>query len=100
MNLPLLGYTFSANALRLVVIAMGLVLLAVGVLVTVLLLAWRSGDVGAGTMSPDDLVTLGIVFVGAGVALSVTVGPFMIWMVGLGLASAVFADRRRGRRLR
>jgi hypothetical protein len=78
-----------------IAIAMGLVLLAVGVLVTVLLLARRSGDVGAGTMSPDDLVTLGIVFVGAGVALSVTIGPFMIWMVGLGLAYMAMGRSRK-----
>jgi hypothetical protein len=35
------------------------------------------------------------VFVGAGVALSVTIGPFMIWMVGLGLAYMAMGRSRK-----
>lgn len=36
-------------------------------------------------ISGDDLFSLGVVFVGAGVAMSVTLGPIMIWMIALGV---------------
>lgn len=36
-------------------------------------------------ISGDDLFALGVVFVGAGVAMSVTLGPIMVWMIALGV---------------
>lgn len=36
-------------------------------------------------VSGDDLFALGVVFSGAGVAMAVTLGPFMVWMVALGV---------------
>jgi len=36
-------------------------------------------------MTAEQWTTLGIVFTGAGTAMTVTLGPFMVWMIALGV---------------
>lgn len=46
-------------------------------------------------ISGDDLFSLGVVFAGAGVAMAVTLGPIMIWMIALGIIYMAMGTRRR-----
>lgn len=46
-------------------------------------------------MTGEELFTLGVVFTGAGVALSISIGPAMIGMLALGLVFMVLGARKR-----
>jgi len=57
----------------------------------------RSAPQTRSELSGDDLFSLGVVFAGAGVAMSLTLGPFMIWMFALGIIYMAMGTRRRRR---
>ena len=78
-----------------IVIGLGLIFLALGTVIAIQLSARRSGDTGGPEMSGDDMFTLGIIFTGAGAALSATIGPFMLFMVALGLVYMTLGMRRK-----
>ncbi len=59
----------------------------------------RSDPEWSNTMTGDQWLTLGIVFTGAGTALTASVGPAMLGMVALGLiymAMGVSTKRKEG----
>ena len=77
------------------------VLLGVGIVfvfvVFVAVFLTRDGSAAepAADMSGDDLFSLGVVFTGAGVAMAITLGPFMIWMVALGVTYMALGTARK-----
>lgn len=71
-----------------VAIALIVGLVAIGGVVLAVLIGRRreaeGGNVGT-EMTGDQWMSLGVIFTGAGVALTITLGPFMIWMIGIGV---------------
>ncbi len=48
-----------------------------------------------GEMSPEQWISLGTVFAGAGVALTLTIGPAMLGMVALGLVYLIIGIKKQ-----
>ena len=69
-----------------VALVVGLVAIG-GVVLAVLIGRRREAEAGSlgSEMSADQWISLGVIFTGAGTALTITMGPFMIWMIGLGI---------------
>jgi len=62
-------------------------LVTVGVLLVAVVIARRRGDttqLGA-EVTADQWFTLGVIFAGAGAALTATIGVGMVWMVAMGV---------------
>lgn len=77
-----------------VMFSLGVVFVAI-VIVAVLATRERSTARPTSDVSGDDLFALGVVFTGAGVAMAVTLGPIMIWMVALGVIYMAMGTRRK-----
>jgi len=77
-----------------VLFSIGVVFVAV-VIGAVLVTRDRSASQPRSEISGDDLFSLGVVFIGAGVAMSVTLGPFMIWMFALGIIYIVMGTQKK-----
>lgn len=83
-----------------IVLGLSVGMLALVTLGVVLWMSNRGDDAGArGTssreMSGDEMFTLGVVFAGAGVALSVSLGPAMIGMFAIGIVFMVLGIRKK-----
>ncbi len=50
---------------------------------------------GTGEMSPEQWISLGTVFAGAGVALTLTIGSSMLGMVALGFVYLIIGIRKK-----
>jgi hypothetical protein len=70
----------------LVSIGVGLVSIA-AVLIAYLVTRWKGSETlqPAAELSSNQWYSLGITFTGAGAALTATLGPVMIWMIGVGV---------------
>ena len=80
-------------------IMLGLIvgLIAVASLAVIIWLASRREHPSRAEMTGEELFTLGVVFTGAGVALSVSVGPAMVGMLAVGIVFMVLGARKRRR---
>jgi NADH:ubiquinone oxidoreductase subunit 2 (subunit N) len=70
------------------IVVLSIALVAVGVMIAIVLITRRrqpDTTSAAAEPSADQWFALGIIFTGAGVALTVALGPFMIWMMALGI---------------
>jgi hypothetical protein len=79
-----------------VVAGLSIALIAAGVAVVVVIRRRLSGDSpSTPAASADQWFALGVIFTGAGVALTATLGPFMIWMIALGVVYLGMGARMR-----
>ncbi len=74
----------GGGAWVLVGIAVGL-LATIGLGVLVVVRRRQTGATAAEEMSGDQWLAMGFVFTGAGIALMLTIGPFMAFMVAVGV---------------
>lgn len=80
------------------IVVLSIALVAIGVTIAMVLITRRpqAGTTSAtAEPSADQWFALGIIFTGAGVALTVALGPIMIWMVALGIIYMGMAARVR-----
>jgi Ca2+/Na+ antiporter len=80
-----------------VVVALVIGLVAVAVGLTALFVARRRDPGSVQEMRGDQLFTLGVIFTGTGVALTVTIGPAMIGIMALGIVYLVMGTWMRRR---
>jgi hypothetical protein len=77
-----------------VFIAVGIGLVAV-VIAAVLVTRETRNATSPTEISPEDLFSLGVVFTGAGVAMTATLGSFMVWMIGLGVIYMAMGTQKK-----
>jgi hypothetical protein len=71
-----------------VAIGLAVGLVAAGILVVVLAVVGRRRGPASeprSEVTADTWISLGVIFAGTGAALMATLGPFMVWMVVLGI---------------
>lgn len=82
-----------------VVVALVIGLIAVAVGLTAVVVVRRRSPGSAPEMTGDQLLTLGVIFTGTGVALGLTIGPAMLGIMALGIvymAMGAWMKRQEG----
>jgi hypothetical protein len=83
-----------------VVIGLALGLAIVGALLVAVLITrhkYKATPQRASEISGDQMLSLGVIFTGAGVALTASLGPPMIVMIALGIIYMVMGSRMKRR---
>ena len=80
-----------------VLISLVVGLVAVVVAAIAVLVARRRSAAGheASEMTRDQWITLGVIFTGTGVVMTATLGPYMVWMIALGVIYMALGARMK-----
>ena len=82
--------------MRWVLVALVLGLIAAGVALFAVIVARRRHPETT-PMTGDQLIALGVIFTGAGVALTISAGPYMLGMLALGIIYLAMGARMKHR---